>query len=223
MRSPPSWLPAPVSLSVAAHVAALALAPLPRSHAQAPTGAARAAPDSTVEVVAGPQYAAGWLTRLLFGTDYRAAWTAPIRVPVLDLRRVGGGLTPTSVGGGMQTKSMWFRGGDGYEYGFRSVDKDASNLPPGLQGTLLERLALDQNSAQHPAAPIVAARLTEGDGKLQHLFEVVKPGTKKNPWQIDGITGATISSKAVGKLLNASAPRHLPPVQKNMSRLKEGK
>ena len=166
MRSPPSWLPAPVSISVAAHVAALALAPLPRSHAQAPTGAARAAPDSTVEVVAGPQYAAGWLTRLLFGTDYRAAWTAPIRVPVLDLRRAGGGLTPTSVGGGMQTKSMWFRGGDGYEYGFRSVDKDASNLPPGLQGTLLERLALDQNSAQHPAAPIVAARLTEAAGLL---------------------------------------------------------
>jgi len=67
------------------------------------------------------------------------------------------------------------------------------------------------------------ARLTEGDATLQHAFEVVKHGAKKNPWQIDGITGATISSKAVGKLLNASAPRHLPPVQKNMSRLKEGK
>lgn len=67
------------------------------------------------------------------------------------------------------------------------------------------------------------ARLLEDGTKLEHAFEVVKQGAKKNPWQIDGITGATISSKAVGKLLNASAPRDLPPVQKNISRIKEGK
>lgn len=67
------------------------------------------------------------------------------------------------------------------------------------------------------------ARVTEDGTKLEHAFEVVKPGAKKNPWQIDGITGATISSKAVGKLLNDSAPRRLPPVLQNVSRLKEGK
>ena len=69
----------------------------------------------------------------------------------------------------------------------------------------------------------LTARLTQDGTKLEHAFEVVKPGAKKNPWQIDGITGATISSKAVGKLLNDSAPRRLPPVVKNVSRLKEGK
>jgi electron transport complex protein RnfG len=67
------------------------------------------------------------------------------------------------------------------------------------------------------------ARLTEDGAKLEHAFEVVKPGAKKNPWQIDGITGATISSKAVGKLLNDSAPRRLLPVLKNVLSLKEGK
>lgn len=67
------------------------------------------------------------------------------------------------------------------------------------------------------------AGLAEGNGQLQHAFEVVKPGAKKNPWQIDGITGATISSKAIGRLLNESAPRRLPPARKNLSRLKEGK
>jgi len=67
------------------------------------------------------------------------------------------------------------------------------------------------------------AQLAQDGTKLEHTFEVVKPGAKKNPWQIDGITGATISSKAIGRLLNDSAPRRLPPVLKNVSRLKEGK
>ncbi len=67
------------------------------------------------------------------------------------------------------------------------------------------------------------ARLTEDGTKLQHAFEVVKHGAKKDRWQIDGITGATISSKAVGSLLNNSAPRRLPPVLNNLHRLKEGR
>ncbi len=67
------------------------------------------------------------------------------------------------------------------------------------------------------------ARLTEDGTKLQHAFEVVKHGAKKNRWQIDGITGATISSKAVGRLLNNSAPRRFPPVLNNLPRLKEGR
>jgi electron transport complex protein RnfG len=66
------------------------------------------------------------------------------------------------------------------------------------------------------------ARLTQDGVKLQHAFEVVKHGAKKSRWQIDGITGATISSKAVGRLLNNSAPRRFPPVLKNLPRLKEG-
>ena len=69
----------------------------------------------------------------------------------------------------------------------------------------------------------LTARLTQDGTRLEHAFEIVKSGAKKNPWQIDGITGATISSKAVGKLLNDSAPRRLPPVVKNISRLKERK
>lgn len=66
------------------------------------------------------------------------------------------------------------------------------------------------------------AKLTEDGTKLQRAFEVVRHGAKKSAWQIDGITGATISSKAVGKLLNESAPRRLPPVRRNLPRLAEG-
>ena len=127
-------------------------------------GTAQEAPPRMTEVVAGKQYAAGGLHRVLFGSDYRNLWTAPIQVEVLDLATEGGGLTPFSVGGGFQTKSIWFRGGDGFLYGFRSVDKDPAVLPPELKGTIVEDIVKDQTSAQHPAAPAVVAPLLEAIG-----------------------------------------------------------
>jgi len=69
----------------------------------------------------------------------------------------------------------------------------------------------------------LTVRLTQDGTKLEHPFEVVKHGAKKNPWQIDGITGATISSKAVGRLLNASASRRLAPLRENLSVLRDEK
>ena len=123
--------------------------------------------DSIIQVAAGPEYAAGGFRRFLFGADYRRAWTAPIRVPLLDLATVAGGLTPLSAGGGLQTKSLWLGGADGHQYAFRSVDKQATNLPVELQGTLLERLALDQTSSLHPGAALLAARLAQVAGLLE--------------------------------------------------------
>lgn len=43
-----------------------------------------------------------------------------------------------------------------------------------------------------------------------HPIEVVAQGQKVEPWQIDGITGATISSKAVGSILRESTARWMP-------------
>jgi len=40
--------------------------------------------------------------------------------------------------------------------------------------------------------------------------ETVKSGKKTNPWQIDGISGATVSSKAVGKAIRESTMLVLP-------------
>jgi hypothetical protein len=86
---------------------------------------------------------------------------------VLDLATFAGGLTPLSAGGGLQTKSLWLLGADGYQYAFRSVDKHASSIPEELWGTLLEDLALDQNSSMHPGAALVVARLAEAAGILE--------------------------------------------------------
>jgi len=51
-----------------------------------------------------------------------------------------------------------------------------------------------------------------GEG-LKNDVTTVKSGTKENPWEIDGITGATISSRAIGDIVNKSASVILPKLQ----------
>ena len=56
----------------------------------------------------------------------------------------------------------------------------------------------------------VDARVNREQGQLTHPIITVKNGSKKNDWEIDAITGATITSRAVGKALNQSAQKVLP-------------
>jgi hypothetical protein len=135
-----------------------------------PLDAASAQRDTTV--VAGPQYARGWMYRALFGTEYRRLWTTPLTVPLLDLRGYAGGLTPLSSGGGFQTKSLWLRGADGLMYGFRSVDK-VLDVPEEIDSTFLADIARDQTSSQHPGAPAVAAALLDAAGVLHTEQQLV--------------------------------------------------
>src|SRR6185369_1160817 len=107
-----------------------------------------AAQDS-VTIIAGERYQAGGFERLVLGATYRDLWATPIRVPLLDLRRFAGGLVPTKVGGGNQTKSLRFVAANGSEYVFRLVDKDKVPVPPGFEGTIIESIARDQVSANH--------------------------------------------------------------------------
>lgn len=55
---------------------------------------------------------------------------------------------------------------------------------------------------------------TNEDGtKVAHPIEFVKAGGKTKPWQIDGITGATVSSRAVAEILRESTQRWIPLLQ----------
>jgi len=58
----------------------------------------------------------------------------------------------------------------------------------------------------------------EGD-TLAHPITTVKHGAKANPWEIDGITGATISSRAIGKMLDESTREWLPRIQRYLDQL----
>jgi electron transport complex protein RnfG len=55
-----------------------------------------------------------------------------------------------------------------------------------------------------------------------HPIEVVKAGTKSRPWQIDSITGATVSSNAVGSILKQSVATWIPLLTQRMEDFKLG-
>ena len=65
-------------------------------------------------------------------------------------------------------------------------------------------------------------RLDDSKEGLLHPIEVVKHGKKTDAWQIDGITGATISSRAVGDMLLVSGNTLLPMIARNVEILKAG-
>ncbi len=57
---------------------------------------------------------------------------------------------------------------------------------------------------------------------LANAVKVAKHGTKQNAWEIDAISGATVTSKAVGKGINESARKLLPLLVPNLDKLKKG-
>ena len=59
------------------------------------------------------------------------------------------------------------------------------------------------------------ARLAADGSTLEHAIVTVKQGEKTEPWQIDGITGATITSKAIGDILNGSASTWVPILERD--------
>lgn len=123
--------------------------------------------DTDSATVTPGDYEAGALHRMVLGARYRDLWGTPITVPVLDLDRFAGGLTPEDRGGTSQSIVLHMQGEDAREWHFRSVDKDVSQgLPHALAGTFLGGLIQDQTSALHPGAAFVVAPLMEAAGLL---------------------------------------------------------
>ncbi len=65
-------------------------------------------------------------------------------------------------------------------------------------------------------------RLDEAGTALRNPIRTVKQGEKTDPWQIDGITGATISSVAIGDMLAASSARWVPAISARLDQLQAG-
>lgn len=65
------------------------------------------------------------------------------------------------------------------------------------------------------------AAIDPGAGAIAHQIETVKHGTKSAKWQIDAISGATISSKAVGRILRESTEAVLPIVAKHLDEIRK--
>jgi len=159
-RSGHGWRAAPLVLASAC------LAALPAT-AQKPA-------EPTAMAVAGPQYEAGALKRLLLGANWRALWTTPVRVPVLDLGMYAGGLEPFEEGG-RQSRTLHFRNPDERRYIFRSVDKylHREALPPAVRHTLVGDVIQDGISVLLPGVGLIMAPLQEAAGALHSPSEFV--------------------------------------------------
>lgn len=90
--------------------------------------------------------------------------------------------------------------------GFKVLD---SKETPGL-GDRIEKEA--HFLANFEKLDVTLTAVGEG---LLHPIVTVKQGTKSQPWQIDGITGATITSEAIGNILNDSAATWVPALEKS--------
>jgi len=65
------------------------------------------------------------------------------------------------------------------------------------------------------------AKLTADGKALAHEIRTVKHGSKANPWEVDAIAGATITSRAVGKAINEAAQALLPRIAPHLDTMKE--
>jgi len=65
-------------------------------------------------------------------------------------------------------------------------------------------------------------RLDDSGTSVLNPIETVKQGKKTDAWQLDGITGATVSSKAIGNILAASSSRWVPLIKQRRADLDAG-
>lgn len=67
----------------------------------------------------------------------------------------------------------------------------------------------------------LAAPLSDDRMVLAHEIRTVKHGSKTQPWEIDAIAGATITSRAVGKAINDAAQALVPRLVPHLDALKD--
>ncbi len=79
---------------------------------------------------------------------------------------------------------------------------------PGLG----DKVITDQNFVANFDA--LDAKVNAEGSALKNRIITVKHGAKTNPWEIDAISGATITSRAIGKALDIGAGQLLPQVLK---------
>jgi electron transport complex protein RnfG len=133
----------------------------------------------------------------------------------------------------------------GYDEGGGLAGIAAEGAAKGYADTVRILFAYDLATSSIPGFSVVAMRETPGIGDkilvdkeflanfpleakvsadlkaLANAIITVKHGTKTKPWEVDAISGATITSRAVGKAINDAAQALVPSVVPNLDKLKE--
>jgi Na+-translocating ferredoxin:NAD+ oxidoreductase subunit G len=154
-----------------------------------------------------------------------------------------GGVEKIGAGGTTPAGALKFYAG--YDEGGVLAGIAAEGAAKGYADTVRILFAYDLATARIPAFSVVAMRETPGIGDkilvdkdflenfpleakvssdlktLANAIVTVKHGSKTKPWEVDAISGATITSRAVGKAINDAAQALLPRVVPNVDKLKE--
>ena len=111
--------------------------------------------------------------RWFFGDNYREEWAAKVKLPLIRISEIRGGLLPVKEGGGMQSKSLRLADKTGKEWVIRSVEKAPDKLlPDNLKGTFAVDWVDDAMSAQHPFSALIVPPLAEAAG-VYHTNPVI--------------------------------------------------
>lgn len=165
--------------------------------------------------------------------------------PSGSVTKVGAGDTAPAGGAGGTTPSGSIKFYAAYDASGRLAGIAAEGVAKGYSDNVRILFAYDPASASISGFGLVAMRETPGIGdkilvdkdflanfpleaklnedlkRLAHEITTVKHGSKTHPWEIDAITGATITSRAVGKGINEAAQVLLPRIAPHLDKLKE--
>ncbi len=98
----------------------------------------------------------GKIHKLLFGENYRAENDVDVKLPILNISTLKGGLLPYKRGGGHQSRSLRLKDTLGKEWVLRSVEKYPEVLLPGaVRNSFAADIVKDAMSAQHPYSALV--------------------------------------------------------------------
>lgn len=130
-------------------------------------------PDSIVVKVHPTYNEVGGVHKWFFGENYRKEWAAAVKLPLIRISKVYGGLVPVKEGGGMQSKSLRLTDKKGTEYVIRSVEKTPDKLlPEGLRGTFALDWVRDAMSGQHPFSALIVPPLAAA-ANVHHTNPVI--------------------------------------------------
>ena len=119
-------------------------------------------PDSVVVKVHPSYDKVTHVHEWFFGKNYRKEWGADVKLPLIKISEVYGGLTPEKEGGGMQSKSLRLKDKSGKEWVIRSVEKTPDKLlPENLRGTFALDWIDDAMSGQHPFSALIVPPLAQ--------------------------------------------------------------
>lgn len=87
---------------------------------------------------------------------------------------------------------------------------------PGLG----DKETVERNSEFMKNFAALDARLTNDKTAVAHPIETVKHGSKTEPWQVDAMSGATVTSRAIGNGLRKSTNEMLPLLSRHLNKIK---